>query len=167
MQNSKTKIIQRVSENSILKNYSSIPQNNKESTESVEKSAYRTYRIDIREFQYQHLIKQIFSYFERSLKQNPQAIKELSNFFAKGSSRYCDTDIIEQFHIGYCDTGFRKLLGKGTEGQKIKELLTQIGLLTEDSKSAFQDCLVFPYHRQQRTYSKCLRLQHKLKTWSR
>ena len=140
MQNSKTKIIQRVSGNSILNNYSSTSHKDKESIEK-----HRTeHTFDIREFQYQHLIKQIFSYFERSLKQNPQAIKELSNFFAKGSSRYCDTDIIEQFHIGYCDTGFRKLLGKGTEGQKIKELLTQIGLLTKDSKAAFQDCLVFP-----------------------
>ena len=101
-------------------------------------------KFDIRDFQSQHLIKQVFSHFERSLKQSPHAIKELSNFFAKGSHKHCGIDLIEQFHIGYCDIGFRKLLGKGAEGQKIKELLTQIGLLTKDGKAYFQDCLVFP-----------------------
>ncbi len=104
----------------------------------------KSQEIDIREFQYQHLIKQVFLYFQRSLKQNPQAIKELSNLFAKGSSKYSDTNIIEQFHIGYCDAGFRKLIGKGNEGQKIRELLKHIGLLTRDGKVYFQDCLVFP-----------------------
>ncbi len=104
----------------------------------------KSQEVDITEFQYQHLIKQVFLYFQRSLKQNPKAITELSHFFAKGSSKYCNTDILEQFHIGYCDAGLRKLIGKGNEGQKIRELLTHIGLLTRDGKVYFQDCLVFP-----------------------
>ena len=94
--------------------------------------------VEITDTKYQKLLKQVFEYFCRCVKQNSSALSYLPNRGIRSA------ELLEEFQIGYCDNSLLRKLPTGKEGQTIRSLLKETGLLSEKGRLIFQNSLVFP-----------------------
>ncbi len=95
-------------------------------------------QTDFSQFQIQHLLKQVLAYFSRHLKKSAKALDYLSQ---RGLTH---PEMIKYFSMGYCERSFMQVISKGKEGQELRSLLKQAGLITPQGRLMFNDCLVFP-----------------------
>jgi len=116
------------------------PDGIKEKAPVSPRSNTETEATPIRDINCQQILRRSIEHFNKVVKNNLECVTYL---WANRSLQ--NQEIIEEFQIGYVDNSFLQKLPTGNEGKQVRQMLKDIGFITEKGRLLFNGYLIFPF----------------------